>query len=417
MLNKLKASQLKSNEPGRRYDGGGLQLYVRVSLKGAVRKQWVYRFTWAGKRVDMGLGSLAELSLLQARELREQYAADVKAGHDPRQKRDQERHAATAAAIAAATTPTVEKIVREAYEAIQADLKGGGSNGDWLGPMRLYVFPAMGDVAITDVTQHVIKEALSPVWKTKHPSAVKAINRLGIAMRHAAAMDLDVDLQAVSKAKLLLGAVDHKEKNHAALPYTIAPSFYQYLGEDRPTLKLLKLLMLTGVRSAEIRLGRIEAIDWAANTLTSSEDIVKGTKKRVKENRIALTDEAMRLLRSACGARIRGYIFLNNQNKPFSDNAVSKLLRESKWLQDQNIKATPHGMRSTMKTYIREQHPEVPPEVVEMVLSHKTESDVGAAYMRSDLLEQQRAVLNRWNRYLTGDNKPINDIYSRGAGG
>jgi len=45
-----------------------------------------------------------------------------------------------------------------------------------------------------------IRDALHPIWKDKAETARKAINRLGLVMKHGAAMGLAVDLQATMQS-------------------------------------------------------------------------------------------------------------------------------------------------------------------------------------------------------------------------
>lgn len=61
---KLNALQVKNAKPGRHGDGAGLYLLVKPSGS----KSWVLRVQRDGKRRDIGLGSLAALSLSEARE-------------------------------------------------------------------------------------------------------------------------------------------------------------------------------------------------------------------------------------------------------------------------------------------------------------------------------------------------------------
>ena len=60
----LTARKVETARPGKYEDGYGLRLVVSPS--GA--RKWVFRFMRAGKRVEMGLGSAADLSLAEARE-------------------------------------------------------------------------------------------------------------------------------------------------------------------------------------------------------------------------------------------------------------------------------------------------------------------------------------------------------------
>lgn len=59
------------------------------------------------------------------------------------------------------------------------------------------------------IHQSDIKDTLSPIWHAKADVARKALNRLNIVLRYAAAKGLDVDLQATTKAKELLGRSRH----------------------------------------------------------------------------------------------------------------------------------------------------------------------------------------------------------------
>ncbi len=59
-LNALKVSRLET--PGMYADGGGL--YLQVTPGG---RSWIFKFTHAGKGREMGLGSLAVVSLQDAR--------------------------------------------------------------------------------------------------------------------------------------------------------------------------------------------------------------------------------------------------------------------------------------------------------------------------------------------------------------
>ena len=55
--------------------------------------------------------------------------------------------------------------------------------------------PALGRMPVTDLDQTDLKSVLGPIWHSKPEAARKALNRVGIVLRHAAAMGLDVDLQ------------------------------------------------------------------------------------------------------------------------------------------------------------------------------------------------------------------------------
>ena len=61
--NKLKAIQVTADlKPGRYSDGGGLYLVVDER-----RRRWVFRYTRNSKTTDLGLGSVKDVSLKEAR--------------------------------------------------------------------------------------------------------------------------------------------------------------------------------------------------------------------------------------------------------------------------------------------------------------------------------------------------------------
>ena len=78
--------------------------------------------------------------------------------------------------------------------------------------MELHVLPKLGKVPIADIDQIDIRDTLAPIWHDKAETASKAMDRLGICLKHAAALGLDVDLQATMKARALLGKQRHKPK-------------------------------------------------------------------------------------------------------------------------------------------------------------------------------------------------------------
>jgi hypothetical protein len=65
-LHKLSARTVAAlTKPGRHSDDGGLYLFVLRDSK-ALRRRWVFRFAWAGRTREMGLGSASTISLAEA---------------------------------------------------------------------------------------------------------------------------------------------------------------------------------------------------------------------------------------------------------------------------------------------------------------------------------------------------------------
>lgn len=209
-LNRLSALAVKNLPPGKHADGGGLWLIKREDGGG----NWIYRFAIYGRRQDMGLGSIRVVSLREARLEAARWRVLVLNKRDPIRQRQIERREAMQ------QSPTLATIAEACFEARKAELKDGGKAGRWFSPLTLHVMPKLGHVPIEEITQMDIRDTLVPIWHTKAETAEKTINRLAIIIRHAAAMDLSVDMQAVAKAKgsHLEG---HHHRSHANNPLPI----------------------------------------------------------------------------------------------------------------------------------------------------------------------------------------------------
>lgn len=194
--NKLSATGVKNAGPGKYSDGGGLWLHKRPD-GGA---QWVLRVTIHGRRREMGLGSLVHVSLKEAREAAERWRGVARSDVDPIKERERRKREASR------NLHTLNDIALDAFESRKAELKGDGKAGRWFTPLELHILPRLGKVPVPDIDQKDIRDTLAPIWHEKAETARKALNRLAICLRHAAALGVEVDLQATDKARALLGA-------------------------------------------------------------------------------------------------------------------------------------------------------------------------------------------------------------------
>ena len=150
---------------------------------------------------------------------------------------------------------------------------------------------------VSAIDQRDIRDTLGPIWHTKADTARKAMNRLGICLRHAAALGLDVDLQATDKAKALLGRQRHTPANIPSMPWPEVPKFYQSLEKETVTELALRFLILTGMRSDAIRHlheGQIDGDVWTVPAVH-----MKGRKGATSDFRVPLSNEAQRVMQEA----------------------------------------------------------------------------------------------------------------------
>jgi integrase len=381
--NRLSPAFIRKAPPGKWCDGAGLWLVVRDD-GGA---QWVLRVTVHGRRREMGLGGYPSLGLAEARKLAERWRNVAAMGRDPVKEREAEARAARREDISLTILTT------DAFEARKAELKDDGAAGRWLSPLNIHVLPKLGKVPVTDLDQRDIRDCLAPIWHTKADTARKALNRLSIVMKHAAALGLDVDLQATEKAKALLGKSRHVPKNIPAMAWADVPDFYASLEEPTLTHLALRLLILTGVRSKPLRHIRLEQIDGDVWTIPA--EGMKGRKGATEAFRVPISTEAQRIIDLACPHARNGYLFPNSQRGVISDMTLSRHMER------RGLEARPHGFRTSLRTWLAEAT-DAPHEVAEAMLAHVTDSGVVRAYRRTDFLEQRRALAERWADHVTG---------------
>ncbi len=381
--NRLSAQFVKSAPVGKHCDGAGLWL-VKRDDGGA---QWVQRVTVHGRRREMGLGGYPALGLADARKLSERWRKMAAAGRDPIKERKAEERAARREDI------TLEIITADAFEARKAELKGDGKAGRWLSPLTLHVLPKLGKVPVTDLDQRDIRDTLAPLWHTKAATAHKAMDRLSIVIKHAAALGLDVDLQATDKAKALLGKSRHQPKNIPAMYWRDVPDFYARLEEPTLTHLALRLLILTGVRSSPLRNMRLDDIEGDVWTVPA--EAMKGRKGATDDFRVPLSQESQRIIDLARPHVRNGYLFPNTRGGVISDMTLSRHMER------RGLEARPHGFRTSLRTWLAEAT-DAPHEVAEAMLAHVVDGGVVRAYRRTDYLEKRAKLADRWADLVTG---------------
>lgn len=380
---KLSAVMVRQAPAGKYGDGGGLWLIKSGKDCGS----WVLRVAVHGRLRHMGLGSISDVGLKEAREAAEKWRAIVRAGGDPIKERERVKREA------ARNKHLLKDVAQDAFESRKAELKDDGKAGGWFSPIELHILPKLGKVPVADIDQIYIRDTIAPIWHAKAETASKAMNRLNIVMRHAAALGLDVDLQAVEKARALLGKSRHKAENIPAMAWKDVPAFYASLNDGSVTHLALRLLILTGVRSAPLRFIREEEI--ADDVWTIPAEAMKGRKGQTEVFRVPLSAEASDVIEQARRLARDGYLFPSVREGVVSDMTLGMFMRRAK------LEARPHGFRSSLRVWLAE-CTDAPHEVAETILQHVAGSKVTRAYRRTDFIEQRRALMERWADHVTG---------------
>jgi len=389
--NKLSAVMVRQAPAGKYGDGGGLWLFKSSKDAGS----WVLRVAVHGRLRHMGLGSISDVGLKEAREATEKWRASVRAGNDPIKVRERAKREA------ARNLHMLKDVADDFFEGYKARLKGDGTAGRWFSPLTLHVLPKLGKVPVANLDQVDIRDTLRPLRDTKPETMRKALNRLNLVVRHAAALGLDVDTQVIDKARALIGSGDSKPGKIPAMAWQDVPAFYASLDDGSVTHLALRLLILTGVRSAPLRFIREDQIarekidGQAIDIWTVPAEAMKGRKGQTEAFRVPLSAEAMHVIEQARRLARDGFLFPSVREGVVSDMTLGMFMRRAK------LEARPHGFRSSLRVWLAE-CTDAPHEVAETVLQHVAGSKVTRAYRRTDFIEQRRALMERWADHVTG---------------
>ena len=374
----MTARSASSLASGKYADGAGLWLFKRPD-GGA---QWILRVTIHGRRREMGLGPYPAVSLAEARRKADEARTLTRANLDPIKERERARREA------ARQMHLLKDVALDAFESRKAELKGDGIAGRWFSPLELHVLPKLGGVPVGEIDQRDIRDCLAPIWHAKAETARKAMNRLAICLKHAAALGLEVDLQATAKAQALLGRSRHEAKNIPAMRWQDVPAFYASLDDGSVTHLALRLLILTGVRSSPLRFLHESQIDGDVWTIPG--EAMKGRKGTTSAFRVPLSSEALGNVNAARRHARDGYLFPSIRKGVISDATMARLMER------RGLEARPHGFRSSLRDWLAEET-DAPHEVAEACLGHKADGSVVRAYRRTDFLEQRRRIMEAWS--------------------
>ena len=378
----LSAAFVRTAPSGRHCDGNGLYLFVQPS--GA--RSWVQRLVIRGRRRDFGLGSVALVSLAEAREKARANRKLAREGGDPLA----EKHRARG-------MPSFAEAAAKVVEQKRTGWRNPKQAHDWMSSLERYAFPRIGEMAVSDVTSADVLEILTPIWHVKAALARNVRWRIRAVLEWAMAMELRTD-NPCDRLGSVLGSQHDVVQHLRALPHREVASAIESArtSDAEPAVRLaFEFLVLTTARWSEVRWAEWVEIDRKEAVWT----VPPARMKARREHRVPLCGRAMEILEEARKlADGNPLVFTLGDGQPIFDKRLRRLLRKLE------IAAVPHGFRSSFRDWAAEET-DHPREVVEAALAHVVRNKVEAAYRRSDLFERRRRLMNDWAAYLTGQSR------------
>ncbi len=388
-LDRLSAKAVAAKkDPGYYNDGGGLYLQVSPSLS----KSWIFRYRINGGRREMGLGSLLDVALADARAKRDSFRKLLREGTDPIQAR---RNAELERALSAARSMTFKQCATAYIESHSAGWKNEKHKAQWESTLETYCGSVFGLLPVQEIDTALVLKALEPIWTKKPETASRVRARVERVLDWAKVRGYrDGANPALWRGHLdtLLPSLEKKKrvKHHPALPFQEMPAFMKELrAQQGLAARALELLILTATRTGETINSQWSEFDLDAAVWT----IPAARMKAHREHEVPLSPRAVAILKELNKSRSSDFVFPGKPKRPLSNMALLALLKRM-----DREEITVHGFRSTFRDWASEST-NYPRDVCEMALAHQIANATEAAYRRGKLFPKRALLMRDWEKF------------------
>ena len=311
----LSAAFVRTAPPGRHCDGNGLYLYVQPTGT----RSWIQRLAIRGRNRELGLGSVALISLAEAREQALANRKLARSGGDPLAEKRRTQG-----------VPSFAESAVRVMEQKRAGWRSPGHSREWISSLRRYAFPRIGEMAVSEVTSADLLEILTPIWHVKAPTARHVHQRIRTVLEWAVAMEFRTD-NPCDRIGPILGAQNDVVTHMRALPHRdVASAIETVRGSGAPPVVKLafEFVVLTAARWGEVRGAEWTEIDRDEGVWT----VPARRTKANREHRVPLCGRALEILD---GARtlVKGtspYLFPNRLGKQLEEKQLRRMLGKHK---------------------------------------------------------------------------------------
>jgi len=368
------------------YDGDGLELLIKSS----VSKIWQFRYIRpvTKKRAKKSIGPYPSVTLADARSYRAEARVLLAKQIDPQEHQQEQLRSSLEA-----KTNTFQLVAERWWNVKKASVTEDYAEDIWRSLER-DIFPAIGDVIVTDIKAHTLVQAVQPVQARGALETVRRLcQRINEVMVYAQNSGL---IDAVPSLNIGKAFEKPQKKNMPSIRPDQLPQLMQTMRTANiilPTRCLFMWQLLTITRPAEAAEARWDEIDLEAREWK----IPASRMKMNRDHTVPLSNEAMAVLEMMKPlSGNREFIFPSRikPNQPMNSQTVNASLKRAGF----GGVLVSHGLRSIASTALNEQG--FPPDVIEAALAHVDKNEVRRAYNRSDYLEQRRPMMQWWADFV-----------------
>lgn len=366
-------------------DGQGLSLLINPDGS----KGWRFRFRFAGKARLMSFGSYNQVSLAEARNKRDMARRQVANGIDPVEDRKARR-----TALKRSVENSFESVSRE-WHASKADRWTVTYREEIIKTFEQDVFPYIGKRPIGEIKPLELLEVLRRIEKRGALEKTRKVRqRCGEVFRYAI---ITGRAEYNPAPDLAIALAVPKQKHHPFLSVEELPHFVKdlegYTG-SLITKNATRIVMLTGVRTQEMRFARWHEVDLDKGLW----EIPAERMKMRKPHLVPLSTQVIEIFKQLKPMTSHyPYIFIgrNNRSKPISKESVTQVIKKLGY----KGHATGHGFRHTMSTILHENG--FNSAYIELQLAHVDKNTIRGIYNHAQYLVQRKAMMQWYADFLT----------------
>lgn len=360
-------------------DGNGLSLLVEPNGS----KGWRFRYRFAGKPKMISLGVYGQVTLAEARKKRDEAKKQLAENINPSDARKSEK-----IALRYATENTFYAVAME-WHSSKCSTWSDGYASEILRCFENDIFPYIGKRPIDQIAP---LELLAVLQKIEKRGALEQANKIrrrcGEVFRYA----VITGRVKYNPAPDLAGAMNKPETKHFPfLREDEIPDFVKALNNyqgSKITKYATQLLMLTGVRTVELRLAEWSEFDFD-NAIW---EIPKERMKKRRPHLVPLSPQVIAILNEL--KVITGYYPLlfpgrNDVRKPISEASINKVIEKIGY----KGRLTGHGFRHMMSTILHEKG--FDSAWIELQLAHVDKNSIRGIYNHAQHI-QNRNLMLKW---------------------
>jgi integrase len=398
-LRDLSRAAIKALPPGRHRVSASL--YVAKSATGG---SWVLQYTSPvdGKRHEMGLGSLAVVSLARARELALRHRVAIAEGQDPLTQRRVKKAERQSLTFRRAADEHIDKKT-PGWHPRHAEI--------WRNTLDTYVHPLLGPKLARHITVDDVLDVLRPIWTDKPDTASRLRGRIEKILGHAKGKERWTHENVARwkeniEAHLLDPRSIKPVAHHRALDWQDLPVLWRELDighrEHVPAIAL-QLCLLSGLRTEAVLGAQWSEIDIDRKVWVVPAARMKGRKDKRKDFEVPLCSVALGLIERLAALRQNDCLFPGERiGLPINDKAMRDILQRLRPAAAGERNFTTHGtVRAGFRTWSSTHG--IPREQSRAFLAQKIAGDnTDEAYLRGTLLQARAKIMERWAQFLTG---------------